>query len=87
MITQAGQGGRVAAPAARAVWEGIYGLGGKKPALAGGALPPTLPVIYPDGTVHRPGTPLVPPRKPKSKGAHALANFGALTPNRDGWFW
>jgi penicillin-binding protein 2 len=91
MVTQAGQGGRVAAPAARAVWEGIYGLAGKKAALAGGAPPAAtaLPVIFADGTVHPPGTKVGPAPKPKSKApkrtAHAAAMIPALTPNRQWW--
>jgi penicillin-binding protein 2 len=35
VIPKGGQGARAAAPAVRAVWEGIYGLAGKKPAVLG----------------------------------------------------
>ncbi|MDX6285879.1 MAG: penicillin-binding protein 2 [Frankiales bacterium] len=86
MITQAGQGGKVAAPAARAVWEGIYGLHGHRPALAGGAPPAALPVFFTDGTVHPPGTRLPPaPKKPKTPKATPTA--AALGPNRYGRLW
>jgi penicillin-binding protein 2 len=91
MITQAGQGGRVAAPAARAVWEGIYGLHGKKAALATGVPPAALPVIAPDGTVHKPGTRLTPSPKPRTPGKapastpNSTRSTAALGPSRYGW--
>jgi penicillin-binding protein 2 len=47
MVPQAGQGAKVAAPAVRQVWEGIYGLNGQPAALPGGKLPalPALPAL------------------------------------------
>jgi penicillin-binding protein 2 len=63
MVTQAGQGAAVAAPAVRAVWDGIYGLEHHSAALVGGVAPTKLPVIAPDGTVHPPGTKIAPPRR------------------------
>ncbi|MFL6239230.1 MAG: penicillin-binding protein 2 [Actinomycetes bacterium] len=62
MVTQGGQGAAVAAPAARAVWDGIYGLEHHSAALPGGRIPTALPVIAPDGTVHPPGTHITTPR-------------------------
>lgn len=63
MVPEGGTGGTTAAPIARKIWDGIYGLEGSKPALgAGGALPASLPVVLPDGSIGRPGT--VVPRRP-----------------------
>jgi penicillin-binding protein 2 len=39
MLPNSGYGADAAAPAARSIWEGIYGLDGKKAALPGGKLP------------------------------------------------
>ncbi len=51
MVPKGGQGGRVAAPAVREIWEGIFGLRpGSRPALPAGRLPTTLPRIGGDGT-------------------------------------
>ena len=55
MVSQAGQGGLVAAPATREIWDGIFGLDGHQPALPGGMPPARLPAIAPDGTVSTPG--------------------------------
>src|SRR5205085_10903767 len=63
MVTQAGQGAGVAAPAVRQVWDGIYGLEHHPAALKGGMTPKTLPVISPEGSVYAPGTRLAPPRR------------------------
>lgn len=60
MTEEAGQGGRVSAPAVREVYEGIYGLGGKKAALPGGQTPTKLPTVLPDGTVLAPGVTAAP---------------------------
>ncbi|MDH2428123.1 penicillin-binding protein 2 [Sphaerisporangium sp. TRM90804] len=49
-VSQGGQGGMTAAPAARAIYEGIYGIKGKA-ALPGGEPVKRLPKIRPDGTV------------------------------------
>ncbi|MFC6080044.1 penicillin-binding protein 2 [Sphaerisporangium aureirubrum] len=49
-VSQGGQGAMAAAPAAREIWEGIYGVKGKA-ALPGGRPPDRLPVIRKDGTV------------------------------------
>jgi penicillin-binding protein 2 len=43
-------GSSAAAPVAREIWEGIYGVKGKA-ALPGGRAPERLPVIRKDGTV------------------------------------
>ena len=63
MVPEAGTGGTTAAPIVRKIWDGIYGLENHKAVLApGGALPATLPVVMPDGSIGRPGT--VVPRRP-----------------------
>ncbi|MEP7055873.1 MAG: penicillin-binding protein 2 [Actinomycetota bacterium] len=51
MIEQGGTGGTVAAPAAREIWDGIYGLEGKPAALEAGALPTKLPTVLRDGRI------------------------------------
>jgi penicillin-binding protein 2 len=43
MLPNSGYGADAAAPAVRQIWDGIYGLEGKKAALPGGQLPATLP--------------------------------------------
>jgi penicillin-binding protein 2 len=43
MLPNSGYGADAAAPAVRQIWDGIYGLEGKKAAAPGGALPATLP--------------------------------------------
>jgi penicillin-binding protein 2 len=53
-IPRSGQGGQVAAPAARKVWEAIYGLG-RPAALPNGQPPAKLPTIRADGNVAPPG--------------------------------
>ena len=63
MVPEAGTGGTTSAPIARKIWDGIYGLEGTKAALTpAGALPTSLPVVLPDGSIGRPGT--VVPRRP-----------------------
>ena len=63
MVPEAGTGGTTAAPIARKIWDGIYGLEGSKRMLGpGGTLPTKLPVVMPDGSIGRPGT--VVPRRP-----------------------
>ena len=61
MVEQAGTGGAAAAPAVREIYEGIYGLGGKKAVLPGGQTPAELPKVMPDGTVQPPRMPAVAP--------------------------
>jgi penicillin-binding protein 2 len=51
MIEQAGLGAQAAAPMVRQIYEGIYGLGGKKAALPGGQAPRKLPNLAPRSTV------------------------------------
>ena len=60
-VSQGGTGSSTAAPLVRKMYEGIFGLAGSPALLPGGQLPPTLPVVQPDGTVAPPGTPVVPP--------------------------
>lgn len=50
-VHHGGQGGVVAAPATRLLWERVFGLAGHKAAMPGGRLPTHLPRIEPDGTV------------------------------------
>jgi penicillin-binding protein 2 len=75
MIEQAGQGGQVAAPAVRQIWDGIFGLEGHKGAYPGGQPPAALPKVGVDGTVHKPALPGGTP----SPGASAAA-FGPVLP-------
>ncbi len=58
-VSQGGTGASTAAPLVRAVYEGIYGLGGRPAALPGGKLPALLPTVQPDGSVTAPGSPVV----------------------------
>ncbi|MFI6594605.1 penicillin-binding protein 2 [Nonomuraea sp. NPDC050536] len=52
MVSQGGMGATTAAPAAREIYEGIFGI--KRPALVPGGRPASrLPLIAPDGTVAR----------------------------------
>ena len=61
MVPEGGTGGTTAAPIARAIYDGMYGLEGKKGVLGNG-LPTALPVVRTDGSVAPPGTrvPLAP---------------------------
>jgi len=44
----------VAAPAVRQIWDGIYGLEGKKAAVRGGLVPSALPQITTTGAIKPP---------------------------------
>ena len=57
MVEEAGQGGRIAAPITREIYEGLYGFRGKTAALPHGEVPKSLPRISPDGTVTAPVSP------------------------------
>ncbi|GAA1571376.1 penicillin-binding protein 2 [Actinomadura kijaniata] len=48
MVSQGGTGGGTAAPAVREIYETMYGLKGKQPALKDGKLPATLPKLRQD---------------------------------------
>ncbi|MGK5556464.1 penicillin-binding protein 2 [Actinomadura kijaniata] len=48
MVSQGGTGGGTAAPAVREIYEAMYGLNGKQPALRDGKLPTTLPKLRQD---------------------------------------
>jgi penicillin-binding protein 2 len=50
MIPLSGEGADVSAPAARQIWDGIYGLEGHHAAVPGGKLPASLPMMRADGT-------------------------------------
>ncbi len=89
MVEQAGFGAEVAAPIVRDVYEGIYGLAGKKAALPGGHTPRELPTLLPDGAVLRPGATASP-----SPGATATPSAAAtpmslapVEPARPGYSW
>ena len=55
MVPEGGTGGTTAAPIARAIYDGLYGLEGR-PGVLGTGLPTTLPVVRGDGSVAPPGT-------------------------------
>jgi penicillin-binding protein 2 len=82
MVEQAGQGGQVAAPAVRQIWDGIYGLEGHQAALPGGQPPAGLPRFSADGTVKPPAHPAPRP----SAGPQALSAPDALPERRRGAF-
>jgi penicillin-binding protein 2 len=54
MIPQSNYGADVAAPAARQIYDDIYGLEGHKAAVPGGNLPTALPRVSADGTIIAP---------------------------------
>jgi penicillin-binding protein 2 len=54
MVPDSGYGADVAAPAVRAIWDGIYGLEGHKAAVPGGQVPWSLPGISPTGAITPP---------------------------------
>ncbi len=54
MIPKSGEGADVSAPAARQIWDGIYGLEGHQAAYPNGTRPPALPAIQGDGTISPP---------------------------------
>ena len=62
MVPEGGTGGTTAAPIVRAVYDGMYGLEGRKAVLTHGSLPGPLPVVLPDGRTAAPGTAV--PRTP-----------------------
>ena len=81
MVPEAGTGGTTAAPIARKIWDGIYGLeGAPRVLLPGGATPATLPVVMPDGSIARPGTAV--PHRPvptaTTPSTHALGPLDQL---------
>ena len=54
MVPQSGEGADVSAPAARQIWDGIYGLEGHKAAYRNGERPSALPLIQADGAISPP---------------------------------
>jgi penicillin-binding protein 2 len=72
MIPNSGYGADVAAPAVRAIWDGIYGLEGHKAALPGGVLP-GLPKLDKAGQIEPPAGfgPVAPKTKTKPKTKNA----------------
>ncbi len=54
MIPKSGEGADVSAPAARQIWDGIYGLEGHQAAYQNGTRPSALPMIQPDGMISPP---------------------------------
>jgi penicillin-binding protein 2 len=49
MVPNSGEGADVSAPAARQIWDGIYGLEGHKAAFPRGKPPSSVPSVQPDG--------------------------------------
>ena len=87
MVPEGGTGGTTAAPIARKIWDGIYGLEGAKAVLPGGNLPATLPVVRPDGSIAPPGTKvpkaaIVVPVTPTTSALGAATFPWALDPRR-----
>jgi penicillin-binding protein 2 len=54
MVPDSGYGADVAAPAVRQIWDGIFGLEGKKAAVPGGLVPSALPKITATGAIKAP---------------------------------
>jgi penicillin-binding protein 2 len=54
MIPKSGEGADVSAPAARQIWDGIYGLEGHKAAFPGGRAPTALPGVSAAGVITAP---------------------------------
>ena len=54
MVPDSGYGADVAAPAVRQIWDGIFGLEGKKAAVRGGLVPSALPQITSTGAIKPP---------------------------------
>jgi penicillin-binding protein 2 len=54
MIPKSGEGADVSAPAARQIWDGIYGLEGHKAAFPGGRAPTALPGVSAAGVITPP---------------------------------
>jgi penicillin-binding protein 2 len=54
MVPDSGYGADVAAPAARQIWDGIYGLEGHQAAVPGGLVPSALPRISSTGAITAP---------------------------------
>ena len=54
MVPQSGEGADVSAPAARQIWDGIYGLEGHQGAFPNGTRPSALPTFQPDGMISPP---------------------------------
>ena len=54
MVPDSGYGADVAAPAARQIWDGIYGLEGHQAAVPGGLVPSALPRITSTGAITAP---------------------------------
>jgi penicillin-binding protein 2 len=54
MVPDSGYGADVAAPAVRQIYDGIYGLEGRKAAVPNGEVPGSLPLISPTGTINPP---------------------------------
>ncbi|HEU0130507.1 MAG TPA: penicillin-binding protein 2 [Mycobacteriales bacterium] len=84
MVEQAGQGGQVAAPAVRQIWDGIYGLEGHKAAYPGGVPPVALPKVAADGTVSAPPAPRPAPASPAPSAVASAVALPEPLPRRRG---
>jgi penicillin-binding protein 2 len=54
MVPKSGEGADVSAPAARLIWDSIYGLEGHKAVFPGGQAPSGLPQIAANGAIAPP---------------------------------
>lgn len=73
VVTNGGQGGITSAPAARLVWEDVFGLDGHHADLPGGLPPRNLPAFDPQGALVSPAP--MPPANPATPGVVALAGL------------
>jgi penicillin-binding protein 2 len=73
MLPNSGYGADAAAPAVRSIWEGIYGLDGKKAALPGGKLP-ALPNLAAQTAAQSSGTATAKAAPKASSGASATVS-------------
>jgi penicillin-binding protein 2 len=69
MVDRGGQGGVVAAPAVRKVWDSVFGVDGKKAAFPTGVPPRTLPKVGPQVTPRGSSVSPAPSASPSSVGA------------------
>jgi penicillin-binding protein 2 len=81
MMEQAGLGSQAAAPMARKVYEGLFGIG-RKPIYPGGHLPTSVPRITPYGIGATPTAPPTPTATPTPTGTPYVPRLRAADPAR-----